>query len=761
MGSAVTPQVDLGSIGLRGLNSFSSLLAAFSADNVTHTAVIQMEQLGSMFLPTGKFADRVPDLLQRCSSIRLDRLALDVGWRKGDSASIMAQSAGGQSIALLSLVLGSIFTPRTLGDVLKGLSQKLLPIEANLASMEQLVNVAEILQKKLAPLGFGNHLAQQTVLVYRLFEQSGFKVPEGILEVLSGETMAELLHCISRALREERSLVRISADYGACYILSTIMMMFPHDTLVTFDGIVITEGTRRPSSIVIELGRGARELVFVPEICLEQANGLRLPIKVSKVLSEQHLNFMHTYRWNGWVTDVMTIDFMRLALEEPGEVLQACCNLLLSIVTSPLLATENSLVRDRLQNVYVLPDYTRNRPYTKISWKSQDSVRNVLTAYRALTAPLGDNAFKRVSECCQVLTGMTPFGRKEDIITSFQDLRHVFDQTTRNVKGICTNPDKDFHDFRSSRLCSCGRCGLWSRLGSVLGGMFWALFIDVAADTVVSQPSFASKWKNEDTKEGFTTRLPIVQRFHGLMDTILGAPSARSIPYNCEAWRYIHESIFALFHDSGLERHDILAFGTGSQTVLPAALVSLKLHADHPVRYVVLQGSLLMQGNSYSTLRSIVKESQYWAEQDICHRDEIVPSSIGVHSSLQITVRERLDHLELRAIARCSNVEVSFDLCQTIPTSFLVRQAAPCSHDPKRALDPSLRKKVFATSVEFSTARKKVVSIAMTKDNPEAQLLCCADENMILAHQCCLDCAYYQLVNDPDTDPGKNMKIIV
>ena len=96
-----------------------------SADNVVPMALLQMEHLGSLLPTNGQYAERVKELLQRCRSVRLDKLALVIGWRKNDTASLMAQSAGGQSIALLSMCLVNLFTPRDVGAILSHLCSQL------------------------------------------------------------------------------------------------------------------------------------------------------------------------------------------------------------------------------------------------------------------------------------------------------------------------------------------------------------------------------------------------------------------------------------------------------------------------------------------------------------------------------------------------------------------------------------------------------------------------------------------------------------
>lgn len=57
MSGAVVPQVDIGSLTLGGLSAFAPLLAAFTGDDVSPMAMVQLENLGSLFhvsgLPSG------------------------------------------------------------------------------------------------------------------------------------------------------------------------------------------------------------------------------------------------------------------------------------------------------------------------------------------------------------------------------------------------------------------------------------------------------------------------------------------------------------------------------------------------------------------------------------------------------------------------------------------------------------------------------------------------------------------------------------
>ncbi len=149
-------QADVGTLSLQGLSAFSTILATLSADNILPMALVQMEKLGSAFSTTGEYAERVKSLLQRCGDVRLNHLAIVVGWRKNDSASLMAESAGGQAIALVSMCLMNLLGHPDSGTILTQLCSRLLSDSMNVSSVSQLADVAKLLTGKLDTLGFGN-----------------------------------------------------------------------------------------------------------------------------------------------------------------------------------------------------------------------------------------------------------------------------------------------------------------------------------------------------------------------------------------------------------------------------------------------------------------------------------------------------------------------------------------------------------------------------------------------------------------------------
>lgn len=220
-------------MGIQSLGAFSSILSTLSADNVAPMAMVQMENLGALFHTNGQFADQVSDKLKRFSLQPLGRVAISVGWRRGDSASLMADSSGGQAIALLSLCLVNFFSLSGAATILHRICSRVLPRTVNVCSIAQLRDVASILDGKLQALGFGNYLAQQVMKIHSVYEQLGVGLPKDLLIPLTQEAMVDLLDCLQRFFSDNNAVLRISGIKGMGHVFTLVLFMFPNNALIT------------------------------------------------------------------------------------------------------------------------------------------------------------------------------------------------------------------------------------------------------------------------------------------------------------------------------------------------------------------------------------------------------------------------------------------------------------------------------------------------------------------------------------------------
>ncbi|KAJ5665850.1 uncharacterized protein N7477_008298 [Penicillium maclennaniae] len=252
MSNSVDVQFDVSNLTLLGLGSFTNVLSALSADDVQPTAMIQLEKLGGSFPISGPLRSQIPDHLQRCSSKRLERLGVTIGWRKGDAASLMSHSAGGQAIALLATCLENIYGNDAAATIFYKISKALLPNSARLSSPKQLQQANTILSRKLGVIGFGTILAKQVCRIHEAYQYLPQNVPPSLLSALSQDGMCDILCKFSQALRDEKCIVRARGCASMGYITAIAVSMFSDDCIVTIENLIIHQGCRS-ASIAIEI----------------------------------------------------------------------------------------------------------------------------------------------------------------------------------------------------------------------------------------------------------------------------------------------------------------------------------------------------------------------------------------------------------------------------------------------------------------------------------------------------------------------------
>lgn len=336
MSGSVILQSDVGSLGIQGLGAFTNMLATLSADNVTPMAMIQMEKLGATLPVSGKHAESVKGLLQRCNNVRLDRLALVVGWRKNDSASAMAQSAGGQAIALLSVCLKSLFEDSDTGTILSRLCSKLCANSANVSSIPQLANVATLLGNKVAAIGFGNLLAHEVMRIQETYATLGYSSgPPCLLEPLSIEMILDMLEKVSRALLQENEICRISGVCGMGLVVGMLQILFPCDTSLTIEGVVM-QAVEHPK-IRCEIADSEHDgfIRIHVETSISHTRPVNLPFTDRKNgLGRYYHDLPYSFHWSGWLADYLRLILTERDLIIDRSIIEACCDLLIYLPAS-------------------------------------------------------------------------------------------------------------------------------------------------------------------------------------------------------------------------------------------------------------------------------------------------------------------------------------------------------------------------------------------------------------------------------------------
>jgi hypothetical protein len=704
MSQQLSLQSDLGILGLRGLEAFSSTLAALSADNVAPAAIVQMEKLGAAFHISGEHAARVPDLLRRSSSKRLERLALSIGWRQGDAASHMASSAGGQSISLLSMCLKNLYKDVDVGDILFQLCSELLPAEYTISSVSQLTEVASLLASKLSALGLGNLVARQVMKVHQVYEHLSKDVPSDFLDPVTNDSATALLHSISRALREEGLIVRITGTQGMGYVLGMVLLMFPHDAMITMDSVIIHEGVRH--SILLEFCEiGAGPTRVQVETILSRSESVTLPIGVVSRTSSnvRRIELPCQFTWHGWVADKLQLTFSDAGLICPQDVFAAICDLLILLPA----AIGRSLI-------------------------SRGEVHIPRGGLQALLGPL---PLHRMQHVCQEVLRITPMKGRIGLQSAFKNLARSTTEAVARTSCSCTRQvcgfDKGWPPLgRQKRICK--RLQVWAAIGQTLNDGMICFFLNPGPNATITGLSHFDLFGTISVP-GFLTK-----ELSGIGDCWSDCGRLLSMVLASVAYPTSDHAI---------------GVSSGSSTIYPAALQNLRVPSPQRVNFELVEGRFISGGRYHSSLRSASVTDRTKAKKSLVNgRREIIPSSLGEHSDVLITIRERLDSLELRLTARVSGSNVHLNIRSVIIGFIGLDRTDPCPHPSTDALDLKYISKVVATSVASPDAQGSKVAIAMTQSNPVAQVLCCGvASRTMLQIECCLNCALEQAGDESST----------
>jgi hypothetical protein len=692
----VAPQVDVGTLTINGLAAFSPVLAILSADNVTPLAMVQMENLGSIFHINGEYAQEVPNLLQRYSSTRLDRLGILIGWRKGDAASLMAKSAGGQAISLFATCLLSLYSPSDAGQILHELSLKVLPPTIAISSVSQLVDVAKLVGSKLETLGFGNVLARQVTKVHAAYEHLGKPVPSDFLDNVSMEAAVELFHALSRAAREESTVVRITGSQGMGHVLGLVMMMFPQDAFVTLDNLIIHDGASK--SILIEFGDfGMSTQIHVESKIRENSIETNLPIAIDPRGRDQPKD-NYCFQWPGWISDMLQLAFLDVGLTCPKAICNTCCDLLM------LLPTAMGSLRPLGRTDVHIPH----------------------NGYESLLGPYPN---ERMYQICQTVWRTDPdyLPSSTSLAEAYTTLQSAMTEATRMVCCSCQAHEKCYdslgwEESRNNAKRTCKVHRVWTAIGSSLHYGFACFFVNASSNATIIHPKLNIGWGS-------------------IADFITNELKEKSPSFGgCGDLRTMVMSMMS----SG--RGEIVAASSNSSTLYPTALRTLALPREMNGQYSLVEGRLINNGQYHNSLRHNVVKARPLAKKPLLsHKPSIAPSCGGEHSDLLITVRECFDFLEMKTMVRVGGSTVHLNLGTTIIASWGLEETRPCEHSSLTPLDPDDCKYVITTSVASPSASKKKIAIAQVQGNSIAQLLCCtAGTRSLIQTDCCLHCALEQ-----------------
>lgn len=737
MANQVTLQADVGNIptnSLALLGVAQPLLKALSADNINALAVLQAQALGDQLLSNGDWALKLPDLLARSSSVRLERLSAWVGWQKGDTASFMSRSSGGRTISLLCLALGNLYAKERCGIILHELSTHIIQKEQQNASISQLSDLNACLSDKLSCLGFGNLLALHLTRIRQCFFEAGSQIPVDLADMPTEETMVDFLVALQKALQSEELILSFTGSRGAGPLLALLMCLCPEDTRVEVQGEVIHQGPRVSISFLITGDEHNGSSFYIQsKICAHSDDFRNRFLEIDDTNEHQALNF----RWSGWLSARVDIALAKIGAKASREVQEALANL----IATAVLSISDEELRGTSGDFRISKKGMR----TLLGPDNDSRIRKTLS-----TVLIEPTDF----ECCDIVSSYDQFTLAVTL---------AIPKTTCSC-GICAEVEYWDENQHPRAVTTLGKAWQACRIAR-----FWAVLTEIFemgyASSLLKVESNVALGRSQNIDK------PKPEYIGSLAKNVFATVHLRkgddtSYRYSpAVAASYIHDIILSVvnqwrstFYSEGQERPPTICQSSGHVTVFPTTLEYPCVTHPWTIEYLLVDGKLHNGPNSYS---AIICARPHKGEAKRLKRPKagtallskkatIAPSSLGEHDLLTMTLQpevvQRKQVLLLQTRIQSSTKSCHVDFLDIHLGYLCLSPADECEHAPNSALDAEYASGVICTSVQTPGARgANVLALALTHWNPESQFLCCSYSSPALYQgSCCLTCAVLQ-----------------
>ncbi|KAI4148841.1 MAG: hypothetical protein L6R39_002671 [Caloplaca ligustica] len=711
MAGPVNLQADVGNLGLTGLNSVRGLLSTLSMDDVQPGAILQLQDIGTLFHASGPLASRVADELQRFSSYRMEKMALTIGWRRNDAASLLAQSAGGQAAALLALFLGNTHQHSKVGEVLFRFSNESLPKSKSIASVKQLAEVSSKVCDKLGSMGYGNFLAEQVTKLRLTYLTSNLPVPNCFLDALTEEATIGVLGAISRAQRETNLCARITGARGVGHIMALLLLLCADDVEVAVENVIIHGAGNRCIFLNVQavISPDEHRYCQCPPTYVQLENDLKVMDSIQLPIDRTYSPpFALTFRWEGWLAARLE-EVAQYGSLKRQVLAEDCCNVIWNIfqleITSRARAALGSQPELRMREALVTM-------FDAHTWVPQK--KDLKVCLEAISSKITSDL--NCSNCFEnMLPQLWRWITAEKVVLSGESDDYI----RENVS---------FAETDWSGLCLKHR-DLWQCMIEILIQGFAGLYIDPSpkATVVMNTVKFAT------ASLGLYLELP---------------------------WKYwfVDQNITVDRQDRLLGNRFSLGRGNGSSVLYPTLLHHLEMPPLFHIQYQLADGCFMLNGRYFENLQAgIPNECLYSSVELMENLDVIEPIYLGSRGPLDLTVSESVSVLILRLRINMDNriQELNVrDICRNYENH--LRFTTPCDHSPKTALETPLMHYVKIPSNPLAYMEPSFtgrISLYMTHQNRQMQFLCGRYISLqdrrephftMYMQDCCLNCAVQQ-----------------
>ena len=578
----------------------------------------------------------------------------------------------------------------------------------NVSSVSQLADAAKLLMAKLDALGFGNILANELVRIHKVYMELNTTAPNDWLEPLSVDSMTDLLVAMSKALRENNRICRVTGSAGMGYVLGLVQILFPRMSILLVEDIIIQKV--EDPKIRLEFGRsqfhtGGEPTRIQLETNIFTSPATKLPIIITNndVTHNPTPRVSCSFNWNGWLADLLQMHFIEYGLQCDQALLDACSDYL------PFAST----------TTFISPSI--NNPKHGSKWTS-------------LIRLLGPFPHARMYKICEIICRSKASSHAVDLSTANVNLLAAMRAVLHERKCNCPKDkecglEKGATSSVEMTKRGCVLNDLWNIIIYVMNTSIWSMFINTCEDTVVT-PVKATR---------ASLKLACNETYFGQQQWTEG------------------DVIENVFHLLKQDPQEDIAVSSGSCIIYPTVLETLSVPATQTVTFNLVDGQIVSDGRYYNRLMTRSGHDRPWARNDLRedrlgrstlgYEDNIIPSCVDLHNSPPlVTICDAYDGLEIRCTFEYEGRSIEINLYNVIEGYLRMIWSGDCPHSIRddyvsthyNSRLTSIASPALSPEPGFKTG---FVGVAMTQGNPVARFLCCDSKWInVFQESCCFDC---------------------
>ncbi|KAH0558365.1 hypothetical protein GP486_004977 [Trichoglossum hirsutum] len=188
--AGVQGQADVVHATITVANLTQSLVKICTSDGVAEETIRFLDALGARYPVSPLLAGEIRSICMNGRETLLSNLKIAVGWRKDDTAALLAQSSGGLSFLAFFAAAREVFDVKQMVSAINIMSESELPNGVIPSGGRDLETCLRALEPRITAFGFSTHFAKVLTAIRRSFFATGVAAMDVISDEVSSLSVA-------------------------------------------------------------------------------------------------------------------------------------------------------------------------------------------------------------------------------------------------------------------------------------------------------------------------------------------------------------------------------------------------------------------------------------------------------------------------------------------------------------------------------------------------------------------------------------------